>query len=378
VLPVVPTEAVNFGMLIKTIFWICAAWLAYSYLGYPLLLWIAAKIRRRPIKRAEITPTVSIIIAARNEAVALPTKLANLRELDYPQDRLQVIVVSDGSTDRSVAVLGAEPRVDAIILEEPAGKAAALNEGVRRAEGEILVFLDARQRIGSSAIRELVACFADPEVGAVSGELILGSETPSALETYWSIEKTIRKLESATGSVVGVTGAIYAVRRELFKEIPRGTILDDVYVPMQVVRKGKRVVLQSSAVAFDLVHPRQEREFLRKVRTLTGNYQLLRLNPWLLGPSNPILFRFVSHKLLRLACPLLLIGLLVSSALSPEILLRAVFAAQVLMYGLAALGAAFPRAKHFKPVAVTDTFVMLNVAAAVALFNFMAQRKATW
>ena len=163
--------------------------------------------------------------------------------------------------------------------------------------------MDARQIVDPDAVSELVSCFADPDVGAVSGELLLESASADALGIYWKIEKVVRKLESATGSVVGVTGAIYAIRRELYTEIPPGTILDDVFIPMNVARMGKRVVFQPSAIARDRLFNEKGKEFSRKVRTLTGNYQLLRLAPWLLSPSNPLLFRFISHKLLRLLVP---------------------------------------------------------------------------
>ena len=234
----------------------------------------------------------------------------------------------------------------------------------------------------TNAVSELVACFADPDVGAVSGELLLetapGLPSANALGIYWKIEKAVRKLESASGSVVGVTGAIYAIRRELYTEIPRGTILDDVFVPMNVARMGKRVVFQASAIARDRLFSEKGKEFSRKVRTLTGNYQLLRLAPWLLSPANPLLFRFISHKLLRLAVPLLLILMLVASAIARGPVYRAVFGLQILFYVLAAFGTLSPSTKKFKPIAIANTFVMLNAAAALAFYNFVAGRNTVW
>jgi cellulose synthase/poly-beta-1,6-N-acetylglucosamine synthase-like glycosyltransferase len=195
---------------------------------------------------------------------------------------------------------------------------------------------------------------------------------------YWKIEKATRKLESATGSVVGVTGAIYAIRRDLYREIPQGTILDDVFVPMNVARMGKRVVFQPSAIARDRLFIEKGKEFSRKVRTLTGNYQLLRLAPWLLSPSNPLLFRFISHKLLRLLVPLLLLLMLMASAIATGPFYRAIFWLQVLFYVLAAFGTFSPAAKKFKPIGIASTFVMLNAAAALAFYNFAAGRKKVW
>jgi cellulose synthase/poly-beta-1,6-N-acetylglucosamine synthase-like glycosyltransferase len=268
-----------------------------------------------------------------------------------------------------------------VILDESNGKARALNEAVKRATGEILVFLDARQSVEPAAISELTSCFADPTVGAVSGELLLDAsegKSEDALGIYWKIEKIVRKLESASGSVVGVTGAIYAIRCELYAEIPVGTILDDVFVPMNVARMGRRVVFQPSAIARDRLFSAKGKEFARKVRTLTGNYQLLRLAPWMLSPANPLLFRFVSHKLLRLLVPLLLLLMLIASAMAGGTFYRAIFCLQVLFYVAAVFGTLIPSVKQFKPVAIASTFVMLNAAAALAFYNFAAGRKKVW
>lgn len=367
----------------KLVFWICFALTAYAYFGYAIWLKIYVQFRQRPILRNSITPRVSIIIAARNEEANLPAKLNNLRLLRYPQDHLEIIIASDGSTDRTANILRDQvPYVTPVILERSNGKAVALNEAVKRATGEILVFLDARQFVDHSAITELAACFADSSVGAASGELLLetaaGTPSPDALGVYWKIEKAVRKLESASGSVVGVTGAIYAMRRELFTEIPRDTILDDVFVPMNVIRHGKRVIFQPSAIARDLVFSEKGKEFSRKVRTLTGNYQLLRLAPWLLSSANPLLFRFVSHKLLRLLVPLLLVLMLIASAMASGPFFAAIFWLQVVFYAFAALGTVHPTLKRLKPIAIAGTFVMLNAAAALAFYNFIAGKNKVW
>ncbi len=367
----------------KLTFWLCFALISYAYFGYALWLWLCVRLRERPIPKKYSAQNVSIIMAVRNEEANLPSKLENLRLLDYPPDRLQIVIASDGSTDGTAAILREQmPNILPVILETSSGKGCALNEAVKLAQGDILVFLDARQVVDSDAISELVSCFEDPEIGAVSGELLLetasGSPSEEGLGIYWKIEKTVRKLESASGSVVGVTGAIYAIRRELYTEIPRGTILDDVFVPMNVARMGKRIVFLPSAIARDRVFSKKGKEFSRKVRTLTGNYQLLRLAPWLLSASNPLLFRFISHKLLRLLVPLLLVLMLLSSAIARGPLYSAIFWLQVLFYVLALFGALSPSAKKFKPVAIANTFVMLNAAAALAFYNFIAGRKELW
>ncbi len=367
----------------KLTFWLCLALISYAYFGYAVWLWVCVRVRQRPIPKSYSTPSVSIIIAVRNEEANLPAKLENLRLLDYPQDQLQIVIASDGSTDRTAEILKEQPsNVVPVILERSNGKGSALNAAVRLAQGDILVFLDARQTVDRDAVSELISCFEDPSIGAVSGELLLetpsGSPSEEGLGIYWKIEKMVRKLESDSGSVVGVTGAIYAIRRELYTEIPQGTILDDVFIPMNVARMGRRVVFQPSAIARDRIFSKKGKEFSRKVRTLTGNYQLLRLAPWLLSSSNPLLFRFISHKLLRLLVPLFLILVLVSSAMAGGAFYLAVFWLQILFYGLAAFGASSPAAKRFKPVAIANTFVMLNAAAALAFYNFISGRKGLW
>ena len=367
----------------KLLFWISFGLAAYTNFGYAGCLWVLAWLRPRPIARGENAPRVSIVIAARNEEVNLPAKLENLRRLRYPADRLQIVVASDGSTDRTAEIIHAQGKaIVPVILEESHGKAHALNEAVRRATGEVLFFQDARQVVHPDALEELVSCFVDPEVGAVSGELLLetseGTPSPDALGIYWKMEKAVRKLESATGSVVGVTGAIYAIRRELYTEMPKGTILDDVFVPMHVARMGKRVVFQPTATARDRIFSQRGKEFERKVRTLTGNYQLLRLAPWMLTPANPLLFRLASHKLLRLALPLLLVAMLAASGACAGPFYRSVFWLQIAFYLLATLGTVRPQMKKFKPVAIASTFVMLNAAAVAAFYNFVLGRSKVW
>ena len=362
------------------VFWLCLALITYAYVGYAVLLRLLP--RKDPLPPdASFQPHVSVIIAAHNEEANLPAKLASLRALHYPASLLEVVIASDGSTDRTDVILRENAWVKAVFLPMAGGKATALNHAVKAATGEILVFMDARQSVHPEAVRRLAATFADPNVGAVSGELHLesadGQPSPDALGIYWKIEKLVRKLESATGSVVGVTGAIFAMRRDLFVPLPPGTLLDDVLTPMQVARRGKRVLFLDSAIARDRVFSEPGKEFGRKVRTLTGNYQLLQLAPWLLSPQNPLLFRLISHKLLRLVVPLLLVAMLVASAVSGGLLYRSAFILQLLVYVLALFGALLPGSRRWRAVSITYTFTMLNVAAAVAFYNFVAGR-ARW
>jgi len=367
-------------------FWLAAAVITYAYVGYFILLRAWAQWRPRPVKRAAGEPLVSVVMVVRNEEAVLRGKLRNLLELDYPAERCQIVVVSDGSTDGTEAILRAHsrnPRVQVMLNQLAGGKALGLNDGMNLANGDIVVFTDARQRIEPGAIRLLLENFADPEVGAVSGELMLGDaangETGRGMGLYWRIEKRVRELEASAASVVGATGALYAVRRELVAKVPADTILDDVFIPMNVARQGFRVVFDERARAWDTPDLGAQREFRRKVRTLTGNYQLLQLAPWLLRRENPLRFEFISHKLTRLVVPFALLAVLTTAAILPGAFFRVAFWAQVGFYGLSLLGWT---GWNLGPVSrlseVAYTFAALNMAALVAFANFVTGHKTVW
>src|SRR5436190_404109 len=309
------------------VFWTSIGLIAYVYAGYPLLLAVWSTCRRLSNPQSALRnpqfPGVSIVIAARNEGPRIAARIENLLSLDYPASRRQIIVVSDGSTDETLDVLFRYQKVAHVISVPAGGKANALNVGVARATNEIVIFADARQVFARDALRELVAPFADPEVGAVSGELLLDAESAlfsnrreakdrrrghagqlrsSGIERriidrrrsvastiadgvgmYWRYEKQLRRLESEVGSMLGATGAIYAIRRSLWQPLPAGTLLDDVLTPMRIVLQGFRVVFTDRARAFDRAPVDAEQEARRKVRTLAGNYQLMALEPRLLA-----------------------------------------------------------------------------------------------
>jgi poly-beta-1,6-N-acetyl-D-glucosamine synthase len=368
------------------VFWLAAAMIAYAYVGYLGWLWLRAQWRPWPVRRGRVEPLVSVVMVVRNEEAVLPDKLRNLLELDYPGKNFQIVVVSDGSTDGTEAILrehARNPHVHVLLNQLAGGKAMGLNAAMSVAQGDIVVFTDARQEIEPGAIRLLMENFADPEVGAASGELMLGDpaqgETGRGMGLYWRVEKRVRELEAAAGSVVGATGAFYAVRRELMVEVPADTILDDVFVPMNVARQRFRVVFDGRARAWDRPDLGANREFRRKVRTLTGNYQLLQLAPWLLKKENPLRFEFVSHKLVRLVVPFALVAALIASGILPGPFYRAAFWAQLGFYGLGLLGST---RWNLGPVSRASdaayTFVALNTAALVAFANFVTGRKTIW
>jgi cellulose synthase/poly-beta-1,6-N-acetylglucosamine synthase-like glycosyltransferase len=370
---------------LKVVFWLSVGVIAYTFVGYWLWLYLRGRWFPRPVRTAAIFPKVSIVMAVRNEAKFLPNKLSNLFGLKYPADHQEIIVVSDGSTDATNQILLAQTNdsLRVIVLDRSGGKACALNQAIQAARGEIVVFTDVRQSLEPEALCRLVENFADPEVGGVSGELMLGCpEDPKALRgagLYWMYEKKVRQWEGLTGSVIGATGALYAVRRELLRELPAGTILDDVYLPMQVVRQGQRVVFEQGAQAWDIPPSGVRVEFRRKVRTLTGNYQLLQLAPWLLTRENPMRFEFVSHKMFRLLVPFALVGALVSSLVLGGGFYRAVATLQILFYASAVFALVPARLGGLGRLAnVTLTFIVLNTAAVVALGNFLTRKKEVW
>jgi cellulose synthase/poly-beta-1,6-N-acetylglucosamine synthase-like glycosyltransferase len=355
----------------------------YAYAGYPALAVGLASVtpRRRSITR-EFEPTVSVCIAVHNGAAYLPSKLQSLRELDYPPDKVEVLIYSDGSTDatdeRVRELAAADPRVRLLRGSTRLGKPTALNRLFAEARGEVLLMTDVRQTLAPRALRALVRELADPDIGCVSGSLVLRGESGAGV--YWRYEKLIRGAEARLGNMVGVSGSIYAIRREDFRELPSDVLLDDMFVPLCVLQRRKRVALSHEAEAYDHAYA-DDQEFSRKVRTLAGNYQLLAMLPWLLVPGkNPVWFQFVSHKLFRLLCPWALLVLLASSLVlaqssavaEPERWLwRGVAGGQLLFYALAALGARAGRLG-----ALARTFVVLNLAAVVGLWRFLRKSQA--
>ena len=359
--------------MMQILFWISLAMISYAYAGYPLLLLLWPF--KKPTRRGPYTPTISILIAVRNESRVILDKVRHLRETGYPA---QIILVSDGSTDDTVERLSADPDLTFLHYPEPHGKAYALNLGAARATGEILVFNDARQKLAPGALQHLLTNFADPTVGCVSGELRFYTENqPGRSATlYWKFERWLRARESLLGAVMGATGAFYAIRRECFRPLPEGLILDDVFTPLQIALRGYRVIHDPEAVLYDQEAATEKHEFRRKVRTLSGNYQLIRYLPALLVPRL-IGFQFFSHKLARLLVPLFLAVCLVSSFLAQGWFYRLAFFAQVACYLAAVFGLLLGEGAPAW-AAAPAAIVVLNSAALVAMVHFLRGKTATW
>ena len=387
--PLAPLEEAGWPSPAVAILWTAVFLLAYTNAGYPLLVRAWAAWRRRPVRRAAIEPEVTVIVVAHDEAERIGARIENLLALDYPKDRLEIVIASDGSADATVRRARAYEPAGVRVVAFPVrrGKPAVLDDLVPRSRGEVVVMADARQWFDPGALRALVAPFADPQVGAVSGELCLvrdgdAGAVGEGVGFYWRLEKSIRAAESAVDSTVGATGAIYAVRRRLFEPIPADTILDDVQIPMQVVRRGYRVVFETAARAYDRPAGSAAEELARKVRTIAGNFQLFSREAWLLSPlRNRLWVQTVSHKALRLLTPVLLAAALIANlALADRPFYAVLLVGQVAFYGLALLGLTVGRGRRTSPLlSIPGILFMLAWATVVGFVRFAAGRQAvTW
>jgi cellulose synthase/poly-beta-1,6-N-acetylglucosamine synthase-like glycosyltransferase len=365
-----------------------ALFIAYAYLGYPLQLWLQNRIAPKPLQRMhpEVSKaSFSVLLPARNEADRIGARIENLLAQELPTTDWEIIVVSDGSDDETgaavrriiaqQAALGG-PNIELIENERAGGKAHALNQARRKATGEYLVFADARQTFKSNTIAQLLRNFEDPAVGAVSGELRLegteATEIDVEMGAYWHYEKFIRRLESNTGSVIGVTGAVYAMRAQLYEPLPIGTILDDLLTPMRIVQKGYRVLFDPQALAIDQFSETMAQERRRKIRTLAGNWQLIRLQPDLFLPwSNPCWGRLLAHKFSRLLVPYAFILTCVLACFSQTAFAWVVLAAVALLVALSMLA---QRGLNWRIARLCHALLELNRFAFLAPFHLLGHK----
>ncbi len=372
-------------------FWTAAGLVLYTYLGYPLLLWVLTLGRRGQRRtRSPETPSVSLIVTAYNEQAVLRDKLDNTFALDYPADRLQVVVVSDGSTDSTDEVARSyEDRPGYLFLrQEPnAGKTAAQNAGVGAATGEVLVFSDANSMYAPDALRQLVARLTD-DVGCVCGELRYTNPARAGAGEgegyYWRYEQFLKRRESLLGALVGANGSIYALRRELFEELdPR--IISDFILPIRLRRRGHRVIYAPEAVAVEESGRGFDQELRRRRRIVARSlYGLWReagaLNPF----AHPLLaFQILSHKVVRWLVPILLMVLLGSCAAVTAAKgepYRTLLAAQIVLYGLGLLGGLFPRGcGRLGLFYLPAYFCAINIGALLGLLGALrGQRHTVW
>jgi len=320
----------------------------YTYAGYPLLLWGLSYIYNDPIRRAEYAPAVSLIISAYNEEAVIASKIVNALATDYPEKNLEIIVITDGSTDQTteIACSFKEQSIKVLHSSKRQGKSAAMNRAVAHATGAIIVFSDANALYRPEAIRRLVRNFADPLVGCVSGSKTVVSSGTCIGQSegiYWKYESFIRRKETETGSTTGVVGEINAIRRTLFNLIPQSIINDDTFLALSVLKAGYRVAFEPDAISWETSAASISDEIVRRQRINAGRYQQL-FKPslwWNIAPFN--LFKLFSHKYLRLLLPFFMIAALAMNASiilqgSPPLIFVLTFWLQATVYGLAAIG----------------------------------------
>ncbi len=366
------------------LFWISISTLFCTYIGYPVYVVLRAKLFRRNVKKdLNYKPMASIIMSAYNEEAFIARKIDNLLNSDYPKDKIEILVGSDGSTDRTNEILLgiSDDRVRIFPYEKRRGKVGILNDIVPKAHGEILIFCDVRQAFEKDAIINLAANFADGGVGCVSGELIFDSGYNNGIVEgvgfYWNYEKLLRRGESAIHSMVGATGAIYAIKRKLYTAPPADTILDDVYIPLSVVRQGYRSIWDSEARVHDKPAFTPAEEYRRKARTLAGNYQIFGHFMDLFVPfRSSVAMPLISHKLLRLLAPFFLILALVSNFLIAEKGTYGVFLiGQIFFYMLAIIGAGTHDSQNKRLIirisSIVYIFCLMNFTALVGLYRFV-------
>ncbi len=364
----------------QLVFWTAIGLLAFTYVGYPALMAVRARRRVRSPAVVERTPSIDVLLVVHDAADQLAAKIANLLALDYPDDRLRVTIVCDGCTDatESVARLHESSRVRVRAFAERRGKSACIGQVLPMLAAEIVLFTDVRQLIDPAAARALATALAGAGVGAASGELVLdrGTGFGEGIDAYWRYEKMIRRFESASGSLVGVTGALYAAWRDALPDVPAGLILDDMWIPLSIADAGYRVVFVPQAIAHDRAATDPRSEETRKRRTLTGNYQLLHRWPRLAIPGgHPLAWRLWGHKWLRLLAPWLLMLALASNvalAMAGSRFYLALLCLQLGAYALAVSGRLSPRiATTWRPARLAAAFLSLNMSAFMALSDYL-------
>jgi biofilm PGA synthesis N-glycosyltransferase PgaC len=378
-------------MIPVLLFWASLSAIVYMFIGYPLALAVWSAVRPRRWQQQPCEPTVSIVISAYNEAASMAAKIQSLLSLDYPAERVEILVGSDGSTDGTAEQLLtiSDQRVRAFIFPQRRGKPAVLNALVPKARGEVVLLSDVRQKFDSRVLRVLVKSFADPQVGAVSAEVILtrredGTAVSEGSGFYWRYETFIRSRESLIDSSIAVTGPIYAIRKILYEPIPDDTIVDDVLIPLRIARRGYRVVIEPEARAYDAPYAVAGQEFTRKVRTLAGNFQLFARERWLFNPfRNRLWWQTMSHKALRLLIAPLQITLIAANVAlfgGASLLYKIAMLAQILFYAGAIAGWLLPR-EWKKPFVITFPyfFCLLSWASVLAFLRSITGRQpVTW
>jgi cellulose synthase/poly-beta-1,6-N-acetylglucosamine synthase-like glycosyltransferase len=370
------------------LFWTAIFLIIYTYMGFPLLIVLRGFFGSRPYKRAELTalPSVSIVISAYNEASTIAQKLDNMLSLDYPRGNLEIVIASDGSTDGTDILVERYKEHGVKLLTLPHyGKSAALNAAVTLSKGEILVFSDANSMYKSDAIQELVKPFADPTVGGVAGNQIYkteisGGSSGDGERAYWNFDRTLKLFQSKSGNTLAATGAIYAIRRSLFRPIPDG-VSDDFVTSTSVIAQGYRLVFAPDAIAYEPVAATNRIEFGRKVRVSIRSWRAFIYMRELLNPFRYGFYsiQFFSHKILRylVVFPLLMLFLVSPFLWRTGYIYQMAAIAQVAFYSFALLGFWLNETRfgQIKMFAIPFYFCMVNAAALVATIGVLRGRE---
>lgn len=360
------------------VFVICLFVLLYTFIGYPIILKILTFKRVINHNQNEfVLPELTVLLCIYNGADLLKIRIDDIMTNGYPKELLKLIVISDGSTDFPHQVINSLPysNIEFLHYEVNKGKSFALNEGLKMATTEIIAFADIRQTFAKHTLEQLALSFNDIKVGAASGNLHILKETGNLQSDpglYWQYEKWIRRKESELYSLLGVTGAVYMARRELIPNVPEGILLDDMYVPLSMVKLGYQIKFVENAIAYDKSSSTIKEEFNRKVRTLAGNFQLFSLLPWLVNPvNNPVFFQFFSHKVMRLFMPYALVLLFITSIHGNGWFFGLATAVQVLFYIYSFISYKLIKKNKGLPFSgLCVSFCSLNLAAFIAGWKY--------
>jgi cellulose synthase/poly-beta-1,6-N-acetylglucosamine synthase-like glycosyltransferase len=371
--------------------WLCAAGVLYAYAGYPAAVWLLSRLfgreREWPANPEGDVPFVSVLIAAHDEEAVIGERLRNALDFDYPADRIEIVVASDGSRDRTVEIARGfgDPRIRVLAYPWNRGKAQTLNDAMTGLRGDIVVLSDANTAIERFVVRRFVRWFKDPRVGVVVGRLVLTDPATgrNVDGLYWRYETFLKVCESRLGALLGANGAIYAIRRELFTPLRRDTLVDDFVLPLLIkLRTGCDIIYDTQAVAHEASPAEMGAEFKRRSRIGAGGFQSLGVLWPLLRPSQGwVAFAFLSHKVLRWSCPFLLIALLgCNVVVAGEPRYAALLAAQGLLYGVSAAGLYVPGSGlASRVVRLATMFTSMNLALLVGFWQWASRtQQGTW
>ena len=367
------------------LFWISLVIIFYTFLGYPLLIKIFQLfIKRKTDNNKNYNQPITIVMVVCNEEEFIKSKIVNIYSQDYEIDKIRLIIVDDASEDRTVDFIKSFNKYEITLIEQPTrqGKAEGINCAMKQVETELVMFVDARQEITNNAIKDLSSWFvSDERTVAISGEVKFKSKngTTSGMDAYQAYERSIRLGESKIFSVPGVSGAIYMLKTEFFKLIPKDTILDDVLIPMNAVKDGGWIGFDERVIAWDIASDDLDREKRRKTRTLNGNYQLLFRNiHWCIPGLHPAWFQYFSHKVLRLTAPFFAILFIVASfslGLERGKVYFVMGALTLIVISIYPLTLSFPVLNRISLVRIGASFVALNWFNLLGFFQYSFSRK---